>query len=168
MGEAGNIWKTTMMKSLEKYMIQFDSLNVHVQNGHSAPHKPIMLLSVISLIEQGCLVKNEIPLTEVIEKEFNIQWIKYVDPDSGYKPSVWTPFWHLKNEPFWHLKAKDGNNASIDKLAKPGQSATIGKMRETIKFACLDDDLYQLMKMDYCRNELKLILISNKYLCVKK
>lgn len=87
-----------MNETLGKYILQFESLNVHIQNGQSAPHKPIMLLSVISLIEQGFLVKNEIPLTEVIEKEFDIQWSKYVNSDSGYKPSVWTPFWHLKKK----------------------------------------------------------------------
>lgn len=150
-----------MIETLEKYILQFDSLNVHVQNGQSAPHKPIMLLSVISLIEQGFIVKNEIPLTEVIEKEFNIQWSKYVNPDSSYKPSVWTPFWHLKKESFWHLKAKDGNDATIDKLAKAGQTATIGRMRKTIKFACLDEDLFHLLTHDCSRLIIKNNIIKH-------
>lgn len=146
------------MGPLETYMKLFESLNIHVQDGQRAPHKPIMLLSIISLIEQGILVNNEIPLTDVIEKEFNAQWTKFVSPKSIYNPAVWTPFWHLKNEPFWHLKAKDGNDAAIDKLVGAGETASIGKMREAIKYASLDEDLFLLLTIEYSRNKIKLLL----------
>lgn len=38
---------------METYITQFKSLSTAIQNGKPAPHKAILLLSVIDLIAQG-------------------------------------------------------------------------------------------------------------------
>ena len=49
----------------------------------------------------------------------------------------------LKKEPFWHFKPIN-NLDEIDGLTKPGETASVSKMRSAIKYAYVDDDLFSL------------------------
>ena len=58
--------KNQKYSNLAKYIDQFSNLNVHVSYGKYAPHKPIMLLTIISLIDSGEIWKNAIMTTQVL------------------------------------------------------------------------------------------------------
>jgi len=89
---------------LSSYIEQFANLNIKNTSNGIAPHKPILLLSVIRLIESGNLVTNRIWPDDIIKDEFESNWRKYVPAGNVYKSWVWKPYWHMKNEPFWHLE----------------------------------------------------------------
>ena len=57
-----------MQKSLNEYTTLFSSLHTNKQKGMPAPHKAVLLLSVIDMIEAGVVRSNEIELSERIEK----------------------------------------------------------------------------------------------------
>ena len=91
---------------LAKYIDQFANLKVNINSGSRAPHKPIMLLTVIALIDSGDVWENAIRPTDKVRAIFEAFWLNYVPRGTKFDIAPWTPFWHLKNEPFWHFKTK--------------------------------------------------------------
>lgn len=53
-----------MRKDLDYYLHQIQKLRVSVsRGGGKAPYQPLLLLSLIEMIEQGLTLKNEFPLS---------------------------------------------------------------------------------------------------------
>ena len=146
-------------KKLAKYIDQFSNLNVRILHGDSAPHKPILLLTIISLIESGDIWKNAIYPTDKIKAIFEALWMNYVRNNTQFVIAPWTPFWHMKNEPFWHFKPKQ-LGFDIDSLVDTGQTASIGQIRDHIDYAYLDQELYDILQDKEFRNILKRQLIE--------
>lgn len=144
-------------KGLSDYANDFASLSVAVSKGKKLPHKAILLLGIMQLIEDGKLEGNKIPLDKSIANAFVKSWDKYFDTKS---PSVWTPFYHLKGEQFWHFKARESDKM-LDMLLGFGGTPSIGKMRPVIKYAYFDDALYDFMIDKRCCEVLRKVLIDN-------
>lgn len=151
--------KQAKYSELAKYIDQFSNLNVHVSFGQYAPHKPIMLLTIMSLIESGEIWQNAIRPTDKLRTIFEALWMNYVHDNTSYDIAPWTPFWHLKNEPFWHFKPKE-EGFDIDSLAAPGQTAKIGDIRDNLAYAYLDQELFELLQDKGIRDILKHQLID--------
>ena len=142
---------------IQKYINQFSHLSVKIENGEKKPNKAIMLLSVIDLIRCNYIVDNKIYITPALEATFLRNWSLYVN---HYKPSCWIPFWHLKNESFWHFKPII-SLAFINTLAKPGETASLGRMKSAIQYAYLDEELYQMLKIKDTRDLLVSTLLTS-------
>ena len=55
---------------MKNYIEQFSALHTNTQKGVKAPHKAIMLLSVIDLVEYEVVTSNMIDFSERLEKQF--------------------------------------------------------------------------------------------------
>lgn len=78
---------------METYITQFKSLSTAIQNGKPAPHKAILLLSVIDLIAQGELQSNRITLSDALCKRFRQNWRTYINDGRESKSTlIKTPF----------------------------------------------------------------------------
>ncbi|MHB8765663.1 MAG: hypothetical protein ACYDA8_15200 [Deferrisomatales bacterium] len=71
------------------------------QPGHRAPHKPLLLLSVMDLIAEGTLTANLVAPTPDLAELFALYWSRVMPPDR--RGLLAYPFFHLKSEGFWHL-----------------------------------------------------------------
>ena len=91
------------MNNLDKYSECFANLRTEKKLGLPAPHKAVLLLSVMELVEAGVITGNRIELSERLEKTFLKLWKRYVGTSVVFQAKVATPFWHLQNEPFWNL-----------------------------------------------------------------
>ncbi len=100
----------------QTYLTYFQSLHTNKTKGHIAPHKAILLVSIIDQIEQGIIKSNRITLTESLEEQFMINWSRYVGTSEIFQPKVGTPFWHLNYEPFWRLVPYEGGDETIRTL----------------------------------------------------
>lgn len=143
-------------KEIEDYEKEFENLSVGVSKGRKLPHKAILLMALMKLIETGTIFDNRIELDNVIVNAFSRMWNQYYDTKV---PSVWTPFYHLKGEPFWHFKA-NGNEEKLTDLLSFEGTPSIGKMRPIIKYAYLDKALFDYMENESCRDMLREILIK--------
>lgn len=100
---------------METYITQFKSLNTAIQNGKPAPHKAILLLSVIDLIAQGELQSNRITLSDALYNRFKQNWRTYINDGRESKSTlIKTPFKYMNSESFWVTK-ESANEATIDK-----------------------------------------------------
>lgn len=143
-------------KDFDDYVRGFSNLSVGVVNGKKLPHKAILLISIMNLIENGIVAENQIGLDKTIALAFASTWRKYYGDVKP--PSVWTPFWYLKSEAFWHFEPKENDEELLQGLLKFAGHPSIGQMRLVIKHAYLDDALFVFFRTDDSRHSLKKIL----------
>ncbi len=140
--------------TLEKYVQRMGKLRIDKAHG-AAPNKPLLLLGVIELIEQGQIPENKISLSPELAETFLKYWSKVTDR----KPNIALPFFHLsKSENFWHLHANPGYETA---LRVATQIKTFSRLREIVAYASLDDELFTLLTVPHDREVLRQTLIHN-------
>lgn len=145
----------TTNELVQKYKKQFQSLNraSNVTLG-KAPHKPILLLSVIQLIANGELQSNRIYITGDLVIAFKTNWNKLVE--TNHIPNFSLPFFHLSSEPFWRL-IYNGLFDSKEKIS------SLGKLKSRVAFAEIDRNLFDLLLNPITRTELQKILLDTYF-----
>lgn len=139
------------------YVEIFRNLSTGVQNGKKLPHKAVLLLSILTLVENVTITENKIHLDKIIANTFASTWGEYLH--NTKTPSVWIPFWYMKSEPFWHFKALADENILQNLLCFAGHPS-VGQMRSVIKYAYVDEELFSLMQDRDERSKLKEALIE--------
>ena len=133
-----------MESSLIKYVELFKKLNVSHRQGLKAPHKAILLLTVMSLIERGELCSLEIHYNDALVSRFKTTWNEYIGPSSVFNPVVTMPFWHLKNEKeLWRLVPNESAPAALENLKV---STSLQAIRRYVKYAVIPEELFYLMQ----------------------
>ena len=139
------------------YVEIFRNLSTGVQNGKKLPHKAVLLLSILTLVENVTITENKIHLDKIIANTFASTWGEYLH--NTKTPSVWIPFWYMKSEPFWHFKALADENILQNLLCFAGHPS-VGQMRNVIKYAYVDEQLFSLMQDREESSKLKNALIE--------
>ncbi|MDB9313590.1 HNH endonuclease [Spirulina sp. CS-785/01] len=136
--------------NLAEYCEKFANLNIsNSSKKGKAPYKPVLLLSVIDLINQGVIKENQILVSDDLLDTFKKYW-KVLSPN--YKGGLHYPFFHLQNEGFWNLKLKPDFNGL--------QPKSTNKLKQAVEYATLDHELFDLIKNPHHRQELIDTLIS--------
>jgi putative restriction endonuclease len=104
---------------LEDYLKKFSKLRTDKNRNrypastmHRAPHKPVLLLAVMDLIEQGVINRNFIEPGMNLVDTFNT-YISLVLP-AGWKTSMAHPFPRLQKYGFWHRVTNPGYDPDKD------------------------------------------------------
>lgn len=145
------------MDSLEICIQQFEHLSTAKVLGREAPHKAVLLLAIMDLVDNGMISTPKIQLTKELETAFAREWRLYVGSPLVFKCKIATPFWHMNNEPFYELYLNSGKG--IKNFSNP---YSVKRLREET-FALIDDDLFSLMKDKESSIIMRKVLI-NKYL----
>lgn len=133
------------------YLNKIRHLNRNRNFGKPAPHKPLLLLAVIDLIEQGKVLNNQIaPSTEFVEA-----FLKYWNLIRSERPRIFLPFYHLSSEGFWHLHAKP--NKTVHAFRSMSQIA------ENVAYASFDDDLFVLLTKPDAREIIRQTIIETYF-----
>lgn len=147
---------------IQYYICCFKQLRCDKSKGN-APHKPILLLSIIQLIESEFVITNKIYLTPELVSIFKTTWAKLVNTD--HQISLPLPFYHMKSEPFWRLKA----NVGCEKWVKAKSAMrTFANLNEAVRYAEIDEELFSLLKERHLCNELKFFLLDYYFPETKK
>lgn len=143
-------------RDLQYYCQSFENLNASKSKERGiAPHKPILLLAVIDLINRGYFQDNKILISQELLESFKQYW--EVLPEKytkSFKSDYFYPFRHLGSESFWHLKAR--KNVDLQNF-KPKSYAQLNK---GIEYAYLDRNLFDLLQESESRKILIYTLIS--------
>lgn len=138
---------------LTHYLNKIERLRTAQINGKPAPHKPILLLAVIDLFEQGLITNNRIePSPQIVES-----FLKYWHLVSLEKPRIFLPFFHLKSDGFWHLHAKAGNERLLEMTKQMNSMAHLASI---VAFASLDEDLFLLLHRADAREAIRRKIIE--------
>lgn len=125
---------------------------------HRAPHKPILLLAIFDLFDQGEVTENFItPSLELIEL-FDSYWQQVMTSDSNRR--WYYPFFHLKNDGFWHLIPITGKEEA---LANVRAISGAHQLREVVLGGQFEPELYQLVVDLQTREALRDIIIETYF-----
>ena len=142
-------------KSLEQYWQAFAQMNCNRHGGKTAPHKAVLLLTVVEAIESGVVKKNAIPFNEVLEDAFQKVWDRYVHDNDYFVCTASTPFWHMQNEPFWKLAYAGTSRQDVIVHGTPSAA----KLKSLKAYATLEGDLFSHLQNQETRDVLKALLI---------
>jgi putative restriction endonuclease len=90
---------------------------------------------------------------------FQVNWQRYVGESDVFKPNAGTPFWHLRSEPFWTLIPFIGGEDTLESLKRTNPYSP-GTIKQHIKFAVIDKQLFELIHHPPIRTELTRLLLS--------
>jgi len=141
---------------LSAFIKKIEKLNVDRSKGLPAPHKAILLLSIIESIERGEIKENRIYITSDLVGRFKSNWCSF-DIDSRFNPNFALPFFHLRSDGFWKLQTKPG----MELLLTSSHSVrSFGSLRETLEFAYFTSEVYLLLQVPENRAIIKDVLMS--------
>jgi putative restriction endonuclease len=100
------------MFNVEYWLAKVASLKVDRARGDPAPHKPLLLLIILELAEQGIL-QDLLSLSPELAFRFLTFW-RIVAHRRNQRPDIRLPFYHLQTDGFWTV-CGEGGEASADK-----------------------------------------------------
>lgn len=139
------------MDELLRYKQKLTHLRVNRSKGQSAPHKPLLLLSIIQEIEIGNIRQNKIYITAELVARFKNNFFLLSNAQS-FTPNFSLPFYHLNSEGFWHFKYQVGRQLQLTtSLSITG----LKQLQDVIDFAYFDNELFLLLLQNESRSILK-------------
>jgi putative restriction endonuclease len=144
---------------LTNYITKLTRLRVDRSKVQPAPHKPILLLSIIQEIEVGNITANKICITPELVARFKNNFFQLVDADI-FTPNFSLPFYHLKSEGFWHFKYNIGRQLQ---LTSSYSIKGLKQLQEVIEYAYLDNELFLLLIHSETLSTLKKAIIETYF-----
>jgi putative restriction endonuclease len=150
--------------SLAHYLHKFSHLRTDRTGGwtaatrNQAPHKPILLLSVLDLFAQGRITANLIEITPELGELFSAYWSKVMPLER--RGNLALPFFHLRSSGIWHLLPQPGKEAAAEATRQVDTLSQLGKLILGVR---LDDDLFALLQVAEPRNALRAILVQTYF-----
>jgi putative restriction endonuclease len=150
---------------LSTYIDRFKKLNTNRNRKHwlpsthyCAPHKPLLLLTVIDLFAQGEIKTNLVEITFDLSELFTIYWSRVMPHD--YRGKLHMPFFHLQGDGFWRLIPRPGKEAALEATRRV---TSIAELQDAALGARLDDELYDLLCAQKSRDLLRNTLIETYF-----
>jgi putative restriction endonuclease len=130
----------------ERWLSRLAKLKIDMK-GSPAPHKPLLLLVVIELAEQGLLPNNMLRLTPELAFRFCTYWTIVVHR-RRQKPDVRYPFHHMQSGGFWKAL---------------GENGSLSPDRRLTRYAVLDQDFEACLTDRSFREEARRVLICKYF-----
>lgn len=143
------------MKDLNYYINCFSTLHTMKIQEKPAPHKALLLLSVIDLVERGVITDSRISLSDILEEQFKHNTVLHLGDSTTYDPKINYPYYHMRSEPFWELVS-----TTADPVSDINNYST-SNLKKHIAYARIDVELKELLKDSNTRTKLRSVLISN-------
>lgn len=89
-------------KTWQQWLGRLYNLRRDKRGSHERPHKPVLLLSILDLLDRGHLKSNHIALTPELVKTFRRYFTVVRRGDD--QPSIENPFYFLSGDGFWNLR----------------------------------------------------------------
>ena len=147
--------KISTTKDLHWYLERIGHLRVDRAHG-LAPHKPILLLAVIEMIEEGLMRENQIPFSPELVEIFRRYWTRL----THRSVNAVMPFFHLQSDQFWHLHANLGYEAA---LKSSTHMRAVAALMKIVRFASLDEELFLLLKNRPTREMIRKLIIDTYF-----
>jgi len=126
---------------------------------HERPHKPVLLLAILDLLDRGVLTRNEVPLSPDLVETFK-RYFAVVRQVSD-KPTIENPFYFLSGDGFWELVPKTGGRPLYQSGNASG-APTLKALREV--YGRFDTGFYDALLIDaQSRHQLREALIARYF-----
>jgi putative restriction endonuclease len=124
-----------------------------------APHKPVLLISIVELIEKGIITNNRVYVDTDLVGEFQENWRLLVD--TMHTPDFTQPFYYLQSEKmeerrFWFLQPKPG--CQINAYIR-----SVNTLADVLDHGYFADDIFLLLTDPSSRNWVKSVLLDTYF-----
>jgi putative restriction endonuclease len=134
------------MATADEWLAKIAKLKIDRAKG-PAPHKPLLLLVLLDLAEQGALPDTILPLTPELAFQFYSYW-SIVAHRRRQRPDVRLPFHYLKSDGFW---------SALDEAGKPSPDVRLTRS------AGLAGDFVAFAREPIYREQARRILIAKYF-----
>lgn len=147
-------------QALQYFVDLFENLNTgggRIKD--PAPHKPLVLLSVIQAYESGLLTDNKVFITPELISIFKKNWNSLVT--TRHTLGFAMPFFRLKNEPgaWWELIANPG----CELWVRTGDLSSFSSLSNAVAYAEIDQRLTELFLKPATRRVLEQALLEQYF-----
>lgn len=106
-----------------------------------APHKPVLLLTLLDMIDRGQISENRVKITPELVATFRVYWRAFVS-EGRWQERIVLPFRHLVYEGWWEL-IKNDHPVSKQALGDP---TSIRQLIEKVDGGRFSADLWELLQ----------------------
>ena len=158
-------------RNIDFYIDAFWKMKRAIMKGVKAPHKPLLLLAIMQMVEDGDITSNRIELSDKLVARFKAMWMRWVDDGSQnesvmlceglelevsrrypFKCSIENPFYYMQFEPFWTLTKSERYEKRY--------TYTLKGVRTCFLYAVIDEPLFELMQNASSREILRNALLD--------
>lgn len=149
-----------MQESLFKFFSAFQNLKRGVTKYGLAPHKPILLLSVLQAVRNQFISDTRIYITPELIFLFKSNWNQLVKTQHVSTFSL--PFFHLHKEKsgIWKLVPHPGYEAI---LRVKESISSLSELNTCVQYAVVPNDLFELMKNEQSNLSLHHFLVETYF-----
>jgi putative restriction endonuclease len=104
-----------MVKDQNYWLHKLATLRIDRARGNPAPHKPLLLLVIMEMVEKGEIESAEVTLSPDIAFRFSVFW-SVVAPRRKQRPEVRLPFHYLSSSGIWQPLTAQGELSPDKKL----------------------------------------------------
>ncbi len=140
-----------MIQPLQKYIRLFKNLRVDRTHGVPAPHKPVLLISILQMYQNGKLKDDKIFISPELISLFKANWSLLVV--SNHTCNIAYPFYHLKSSTFWKLIPKN-------QVSNLNFRVSLSNLNALVECAVIADDLFNLALNHESNTVLSQILLN--------
>ncbi len=144
--------------NLESYLEKFANLRTGINRGHVKPHKPVMMLAILSMIENRKITSNRISYSPQLLELFN-RFFDIVKSEQDVSNPL-LPFFYLRGDGFFHHRPFKEESLNYEGLSDPG---SIKKFTRIVECAYLNQDLWDYLQDQAALNSLRGILIHSYF-----
>lgn len=141
-------------ENLKRYLHAFTHLRQGVTKYGKAPHKPVLLFTVLELLAKGDIQDNKIFITPELVATFKENFALLVT--TGHNPDFYLPFYHLQTEGFWFIKTWPGKE-----LHAVVKNFTV--LNRLVEHAYLAENLFLLLQSEANRHLLTSTLLHHYF-----
>jgi len=127
---------------------------------HERPHKPVLLLSIIDLLDRGVISRNEVPLSDELITTFK-RYFAVVRREND-QPTIQNPFFHLCGDKFWHLVPLAGGR-DIYKEGSTSGAPSVAEIRRRVSYGAFDPGIWELLSDPMARHQLREALVARYF-----
>ncbi|WP_304063186.1 HNH endonuclease [Pedobacter glucosidilyticus] len=148
-----------MQETLNKYLYALSKLKRGSTPYGLAPHKPILLISIIELIDRGVLTENKVYINADLVGTFKENWQLLVNTLN--QADFTQPFYYLQSDkadakPFWFLLPHSG--CQINAHIK-----SVNTLAATVAYGFFNEELYLLLSNPLSRQLIKEKLLTTYF-----
>ena len=124
-----------MIKDQQFRLQKLATLRIDCARGNPAPHKPLLLLVIMEMVEKGEILSREVRLSPDLAFRFSIFW-SVVAQRRKQRPEVRLPFYHLGSSGMWEPLTANGDPS-------PDKSLTTMIRFDPTFFECVADQRFR-------------------------
>lgn len=119
-----------------------------------APHKPVMLLSMLDMFDEGLIVENRVPILPELVAAFRDNWALLVTTQNIVDFNL--PFYHLSGDKIWRLIGVNGKEITA-------YIGSFKRFNETVAYGEFESSLFTALIVPEHRSIIRQALLDHYF-----